>query len=203
MNKILVYQIVRHHITSAVWSSILLFSFLLPSPTLAAGGLLDEVDKGSLSIGGRAMYFDPRGGTGNWFGGVQIRAHLLPAFAVEGSADYRTNDFASANRTDWFPAQVSGLLYLFPGKRLSPYAVGGVGWYYAHVARENAPDSTTVQFGPHVGGGLQFMVTDRLSIDGSYRFVWLDKQSPQENALFGNQFGDDGHMVTAGFNIHF
>jgi hypothetical protein len=55
--------------------------------------LTEDVSKGIFSIGGRAMYFDPEDGKNHWFGGAQVRAHLGDIFAIEGSADYRKNDF--------------------------------------------------------------------------------------------------------------
>lgn len=174
-----------------------------PPPAWAETWLFNNVDKGVFSIGGRATYLDPTGGNGNWFGGTQVRWYALRFFAVEGSADYRTTDFASSNRTDYYPVQVSGLFYLLPGKRLSPFLLGGVGWYYSHVARDGAPDSTKTRFGPHVGGGLQLMLTENFSIDGSYRYIWLNNQSASDNRIFGPQFGNDNHMVTIGLNIHF
>ncbi len=176
--------------------------FLMTQPALAQ--IFDDVDKGFLSIGGRATYFDPKGVDGNWFGGAQVRVHLLPVFAVEGSTDYRTTDFASSSREDYFPVQVSGLLYLLPGKRLSPFILGGGGWYYSHIARENADDDTDKRFAPHVGGGIQLMVTDDLSVDGSYRYILFDDRAGgSKERTFGDQFSDKSHMVTIGINLHF
>jgi opacity protein-like surface antigen len=167
----------------------------------AAGWPFDDVSKGTFSIGGRAMWFDPKDGDDKWFGGAQARVYLGEIFAIEGSADYRRNNFAGS-RVDTYPVQVSGLVYLLPGKRLSPFLLGGGGWYYTHV-KSGSFDDTTNRFGLHAGGGLQYMLNERWSIDGSYRYVWLERIHSTEANIINKSFQDSGQMVTIGLNLHF
>jgi opacity protein-like surface antigen len=173
-----------------------------PGSVLAANWLTEDVSKGLFSIGGRATYFNPNDGDDNWFGGAQARLHLSEVFAIEGSVDYRRSKFEDTTvRT--YPVQASGLIYLLPGKRLSPFLLGGGGWYFTNVKGPGGFDDTQHRFGLHGGGGLQLMLNDHWSIDGTYRFVWLERVQSRDDSLFDKRFQDHGHMVTIGLNFHF
>ena len=63
------------------------------NPTFADSYFFEEVDKGLLSIGGRATYIDPLDASPKWYGGAQVRLHLGQIFAIEGSVDYREKKF--------------------------------------------------------------------------------------------------------------
>lgn len=168
----------------------------------AAEGLFDDVNIGLLSLGGRATYFDPKDGDSNWFGGGQLRLHPFKFLAVEGSVDYRKTDINSTTvRT--FPVQGSMLLYPFGTKRLSPFILGGAGWYFTNVEGPGDFDKTQHRFGAHAGGGLQLFLTEYLSLDGTYRHIWLEKIESRDASLRDKQFQDNGHMVTFGLNLHF
>jgi opacity protein-like surface antigen len=184
--------------------SAIVAGFSLAPGTLwaATNWLTEDVSKGVFSVGGRAMYFNPIDGDDNWHGGAQVRLYLGEMFAIEGSADYRKNDFGDTTvRT--FPVQATGLLYLLPGKRLSPFILGGAGWYFTDVDGPGGFDETQHRFGLHAGGGLQFMLHRHWSIDGSYRFVWLERVQSKDENLFDKNWQDEGHMVTIGLNYHF
>ena len=167
-----------------------------------AEGLFDDVNLGLLSIGGRATYFDPKDGDANWFGGGQLRLHPFQFFAVEGSVDYRKTDISSTTvRT--FPVQGSALIYPLGTKRLSPFILGGAGWYFTNVEGPHGFDKTQHRFGAHVGAGLQLFLSEYLSLDSTYRHIWLEKIESKDASLHDKQFQDNGHMVTFGLNLHF
>jgi len=168
----------------------------------AAEGLFDDVNIGLFSIGGRATYFDPKDGDANWFGGGQLRLHPFKFLAVEGSVDYRKTDINSTTvRT--FPVQGSLLIYPLGTKRISPFILGGAGWYFTDVEGPGDFDKTQHRFGAHVGGGLQLFLSEHLSIDSTYRHIWLEKIESKDASLHDKQFQDNGHMVTFGLNLHF
>ena len=156
--------------------------------------------RAGITFGGRAMYSRPKGADGgNLSGGAQLRLHLTRVLAIEGSADYRRDRF-NGTLVETTPVQASLLLYLFPTWPISPYLLGGAGWYYTHV---NAPfESTQHRFGPHAGGGLEIFLHRHWSIDGSYRYLWIqdinshDPRNP-------NNYSDRGYMLTAGLNYRF
>lgn len=168
----------------------------------AAEGIFDDVNLGLLSIGGRATYFNPKDGDPNWFGGGQLRLHPFKFLAIEGSVDYRKTDISSTTvRT--FPVQGSLLIYPFGTKRLSPFILGGAGWYFTNVEGPHGFDKTQQRFGAHVGAGLQLFLSEHLSLDGTYRHIWLEKIESKDASLHDKNFQDNGHMVTFGLNLHF
>jgi opacity protein-like surface antigen len=174
-----------------------------PADGSAAAWLFDEVQYGGLSIGGHATYFQPKDADqGSWYGGAQVRLHLSRIFALEALADYRRNDFGTT-RTDTYPVQGSLLAYLLPGKRLSPFLLGGAGWYHTQVKGPGDFDDTQSRFGLHAGGGLQLFLSPHWSVDSTYRYVWLEKIESKGVSLDDKQFQDSGHMVTIGLNFHF
>lgn len=184
-------------------SSLVLGFSLAQSPLWAADSIFsEEVSKGKFSIGGRAMYYDPIGGDDSWYGGAQARWYLNEVFALEGSMDYRKNGFGSTSART-FPLQLSGLAYLLPGKRVSPFLIGGGGWYYTDVDGPNNFNDAQQRFGLHAGGGLQVMLNSNWSVDGSYRWVWLERIHSRDSNGNSVSLHDEGHMVTVGLNYHF
>ncbi|MBI2387316.1 MAG: porin family protein [Elusimicrobia bacterium] len=157
-----------------------------------------------LSLGGRGAYFKPKDAAdGSWSGGAQVRLHLGSAFAIEGSADVRQDRFGETV-VDIVPVQASLLAYLFPGRPVSPYILGGAGWYYTHIS-DVSPfgDRTDHRFGPHAGAGLQVWFNRHWSIDGSYRYVWLSAyRSRDASHPLGREIRDRGWMATAALNYH-
>lgn len=160
--------------------------------------------RGGLSIGGRGAYYKPQDIGGQWSGGAQVRLGLGPAIALEASADVR-QDRIAGTVVDTIPVQVSLLAYLLPGKVVSPYLLGGAGWYYTHI-RDEAPfgESRDHRFGPHAGAGLQAWLNRYWSIDGSYRYIWLSAYRSRSAAHpLGREIRDRGWMATGALNFHF
>jgi hypothetical protein len=86
-----------------------------------------------------------------------------------------------------YPVQVSGLIYPFTTKRLSPFLLGGGGWYYTTVKGPGGFDDTQNRFGLHAGGGLQFWLNNHFSVDSTYRYIWLEKvESKDQNIVDKN-----------------
>lgn len=164
---------------------------------------LPQVDIGLFSIGGRATYFDPKEGEAKWFGGAQLRIHPSRYLAIEGSADYRREEFAGGTKSHTYPVQGSLLIYPLGTTRLAPFILGGGGWYFTTVEGPGNFDDTQHRFGGHVGGGLQLFITEHLSIDSTYRHIWLERLETKNANLDDKKFNDNGHMVTIGLNIHF
>jgi len=174
----------------------------LPRSAHSEDGLLKQVEIGPISIGGRATYFDPNDASGKWYGGAQVRLYPFQYLAFEGSVDYRRNDF-DGTRTHSYPVQVSALIYPLGTTRLAPFILGGGGWYYTTVKAPGNFDDTQNRFGLHAGGGLQFFLNHHWSIDGTYRYIWLEKVQSKDQNIVDKKFNDNGHMVTIGINFHF
>ena len=102
-----------------------------------------------------------------------------------------------------YPVQVSALIYPLGTTRLAPFLLGGGGWYYTTVKGPGGFDDTQNRFGAHAGGGLQFFFNKHVSIDGTYRYIWLEKIESKDQNIVDKKFQDNGHMVTAAINFHF
>jgi opacity protein-like surface antigen len=157
----------------------------------------DHKSRAGTTFGLRGMYFNPKGADdGSWSGGAQLRFHMSNALAIEGSADWRQNKFGGTV-VDVYPVQASLLVYLLPDLPISPFILGGGGWYYTHVHDQ----PTQNRFGPHAGAGLEFFIDRHWSIDGTYRYVWLsDVNSPNNPNPLRRDYSDSGSMVTAAVN---
>jgi opacity protein-like surface antigen len=161
--------------------------------------------RSGVSFGGRAAYYKPKDAdSGEWAGGAQLRFHFTPVFAIEGSADYRQQRFGGSV-VDIVPVQATLLAYLFPGKIISPYILGGGGWYYTHIQSGSVVgDRTEHRFGPHAGAGLQAWLNRHWSVDGSYRYIWLSSfRSQDASHPLGRDIDDSGYAITAALNYHF
>lgn len=152
------------------------------------------------TLGGRASYFRPKGAdSGSLYGGAQLRLHITSVIALEGSADYRQNKF-EGTIVDVYPVQASLMLYLAPNWVISPYILGGEGWYHTHIRG----GASSERYGPHAGAGLEIALSRSCSIDGSYRYLWTQSlTAPTKTSPFGKNFSDNGFMLTAGLNYRF
>jgi opacity protein-like surface antigen len=156
------------------------------------------------SIGPRATYFKPKDATkGSWYGGAQARLHFTPALAAEGSIDYRKNDYPGDATIKAYPVQATLLAYIFPHSCVSPFLLGGAGWYFTRVQGPGLATKTDNRFGPHAGAGLEVALSRSLSLDGSYRYIWLsDVKSNNKNAIT-QTYRDSGSMVTMALDFRF
>ncbi len=184
------------------------FSLMLGVSTASVFSLLSyamaqsDIPEGGLSIGGRAAFYESEDAEdGDFFGGAQLRLYLSQAIGLEGSVDYRRTKLNST-RIDTFPVQASLLAYLFPRTHFNPFVLGGAGWYYTHVEGPGGFDDTQQRFGVHAGAGLQFFLNKFWSIDGTYRFIWLEEVASRDASLLDKDFDDSGHMITVALNLH-
>jgi len=82
----------------------------------------------ALGIGGRAGWLrsDDADDT-TLHGGAQLRLRLLPILGLEGSIDYRKEEFDNGRiEIKSYPVLVSALLYPIPTAPIQPYLIGGV-----------------------------------------------------------------------------
>jgi opacity protein-like surface antigen len=171
----------------------------------ARAGEDGTVAERGMSLGPRVAYFDPKqsGADSVWFGGAQLRFYLNKIFAIEGSVDYRQQDAGSNLTVRTMPVQASLLAYLLYRKPVAVFLLGGGGWYFTKFDVDNGPgDHTENRFGPHAGGGVQFFLSDAWSIDGTWRYIWLQRVK-SDNTLSDENYDPSGQMVTAALNYHF
>ena len=159
------------------------------------------------------------------FTGGQVRAWLSPRTAIELSLDRRTQSNESlTERVRDYPLQASFLLAPVRST-LSPYVLGGIGWYTHRVEQladqETVESTTTRRVGSHAGFGAEVRMGKHAALHGDYRYTFLrfGGADPIESDtiagaiakshLSGSDQGSrflpsyEGSMWTAGLTIYF
>ncbi len=109
-------------------------------------------------------------------GGAALRLRLTPGLGVEGSINYRNEDYAGGrvSAKSW-PLMVTGLLYPLP----FAYGAIGAGWYNTTINYNRemigqfVPSATQQQFGWHFGAGAELPFGNML-LTGDIRYVFLN-----------------------------
>jgi opacity protein-like surface antigen len=145
------------------------------------------------------------------FTGGQIRL-VSRRWGLEVSMDRRSEEFESLNqKVSERPLQASVLMKL-GARKLSPYVLGGPGWYKRKVQAIDGPDDLdveTTEFGWHAGGGLEILAGRHFGIHGDYRYTFLDfgddddDDDDDEGLVRGLIPGHKGSMWTLGATIYF
>jgi hypothetical protein len=134
--------------------------------------------------------------------GAAIRIKLSDVLGIEGSINYRQEEYANGIVTakSW-PVMVTGLLYPVP----IVYGAIGAGWYnttieynfpLGYLGGPAAISSENLQkFGWHFGGGVELPLGSVGKLVGDVKFVFLDydfKKVP------GNGVNSNFYVITAG-----
>ena len=181
---------------------------------LALGGLLAwtaPVSAQGLGLGGRLAWVtsdDDADIDSVRFVGGQIRL-LSKRVGLEVSMDRHSESFELLNqKVTETPIQASLLLRL-AGGRVSPFLLGGPGWYRRKVEPIDGPDLSvsTTEFGWHAGGGLEILAHRHFGIHGDYRYTFLDFNDDDDNddeGFIGRLLpGHRGSMWTVGATVYF
>jgi opacity protein-like surface antigen len=141
------------------------------------------------------------------FIGGQVRI-LSKRWGLEVSMDHDSESFELLDqKVTETPIQASLLLRL--GGKVSPFLLGGPGWYRRRVESLSGPDDAeveTTEFGWHAGGGLEVHAGRHFGIHGDYRYTFLDfgeDDDDDEGFVGGLLPGHRGSMWTLGFTIYF
>jgi opacity protein-like surface antigen len=157
-------------LTIRTLGALALCTAFVPSPCSAQG----------IGIGGRFAMVrgDVDADTGaERFTGGHVRAWLSPRTALEVSLDRRTqSNEPLTERVRDYPLQAS--LLLAPVRStVSPYVLGGIGWYTHRVeqlAQQEAVDSTTTRrVGSHAGFGAEIRMGRHAAFHADYRYTFL------------------------------
>jgi hypothetical protein len=179
----------------------------------ALGGLLlsvAPVDAQGFGVGGRMAWVKSDSEADDdsvRFTGGQIRM-LGRRFGLEVSLDRHSESFEALNeKVIESPIQAS-LLLRMGGGSVSPFLLGGPGWYRRKVESLDDPDQSvsTREFGWHAGIGLEILAGRHFGIHGDYRYTFLDfddDEDEDEGFIGGILPGHRGSMWTLGATIYF
>ena len=162
-------------------------------------------DDGKLEWGLRLGYLKARDADeGTLMGGIQVRFPLGGGmFAIEGSIDVHASDYEDGDiEIIQWPVQVSLLWFILPKAKITPYVLGGLGWYYTTVdftgSLEGIDSETDSMFGAHLGLGARLSLGQSMSLSGDLRYIFLE---PNEDALDEEDFDTVEFVVSLGFSF--
>lgn len=126
----------------------------------------------SIAIGPQVGYYKAKDADeGSFLFGGMARLKLGGAFAVEGSINYRKEDYMDgAYSITSYPVQLSALIYVLP----VAYGVAGIGWYNAKYEAGSFSE-TFSDVGYHIGAGAEIPL-GALILTGDIRYVFLKYQ---------------------------
>ncbi len=159
---------------------------------------------GRISLGPQIGYFQSKDAdNGKLMLGAALRAKVADVLGIEGSIDYRQEEYSSgaATVTSW-PVMVTALIYPVP----VIYGAIGAGWYnssvdYKYPLGINVSGETKQEFGWHFGGGLELPVGSSAELVGDVRYVFLNynfQNFPGSNGTTNNFYVID---VSVLFNL--
>jgi hypothetical protein len=141
------------------------------------------------------------------FNGGQVRL-LSARWGVEVSIDRHSESSEALNqKITETPIQLS-LLMRLGARNVSPFLLGGRGWYRRTVEVLDGSDDAEVkstEVGWHAGGGLEIRAGRHFGLHGDYRYTFLDFDDDDEDEGFigGLLPGHRGSMWTLGATIYF
>lgn len=143
------------------------------------------------------------------FTGGQIRL-VSPRWGLEVSMDRHSESFEALNqKVTETPIQLS-LLLRMGTPSVSPFLLGGRGWYRRKVELLEGPDEPdveTTESGWHAGGGLEIRAGRHFGFHGDYRYTfldWGDDDDDDEGGFIGGLLpGHRGSMWTIGATFYF
>lgn len=162
----------------AILAGLFLVPAAAPAQTVGIGPRMSFVRPEAPAEGGAA-------GANDRYTGGALRLKLSPRAALELAADWRSTTSEDATvRVRDYPVQ--GSLLVYPWRTtLSPYLVGGVGWYSqsfeALAGGEVLSQRTDRRFGYHGGFGGEIGLGRRATMFVDYRYRFI-------------QFGEDAEL---------
>ncbi|MFO7446584.1 MAG: outer membrane beta-barrel protein [Ignavibacteriaceae bacterium] len=161
--------------------------------------------EGSIGIGPQIGY--QRAGDADegrfMFGGF-LRAKLSDAFALDGSINYRTEEyFDGAITVRSWPVLVSALVYPFP----MLYGIAGGGWYNTTFDFDEGfqegdlDDETQTNFGWHLGAGVEIPLAESVMLVGDIKYVFLDYDWEDLSDTPLNDFNSNFYIINVGLSF--
>ena len=151
-------------------------------------------------LGFRGGYQRFEGGDGSFMGGVFLRLPWRSVIMGEGAVMYHTHDEGTVD-FEVIPLQLSAMLFVLRRDLdFSPYLLAGVGAYVTRRVEDEGDSDSNFDFGWHLGLGLDYKLTDRMFIEGDFRYIWLDIDF--EDMTVGDKLTEfNNWMGTVGFGF--
>ena len=135
------------------------------------------------------------------YGGLALRAPLLPFLKIEGSIAYRQDSFAGGDvKVRQWPVTASVWASPLPMSTRAA-ASAGTGQRFDYPSTLPVADVTTNKMGVHVGGGADIPIGPRLGLDLNGRYIFMQKD--KDNVQVPTTFNPDYWNAALGLAIKF
>lgn len=134
---------------------------------------------------------------GKWMFGGALKIKFTDALGVEGSINYREEDYRNGaiELTQW-PVLLSGLFYIVP----QVYGLAGIGWYNTKIEFQaplvDLADRTSQEFGWHFGAGVDIPLGEAAYLTTDFRYTFIDYEF--EEVPGTDEINSDFFIVKAG-----
>ncbi len=112
---------------------------------------------------------------GAFMGGAFLRLPWRSVILGEGALMYHKESVGDVD-LEIIPVQLSLMLFfLRRDLDFCPYLLAGAGTYITRRVEQDGGDSDTdIDIGWHLGFGLDYLLNDRIFVEGDFRYIWLD-----------------------------
>jgi hypothetical protein len=170
---------------------------------MAAGMMaVSTVQAGMADVGVRGGYMRmAEADDGAVLGGLFFRTDWREVVFIDGSLYYHSEEITRDIDLELIPIQLSAMLFLLGRDNvLNPFVLGGAGLYWTRTTVETRDTESEFDFGWHLGLGADFNLSDRMFIEGDFRYMWLDTDT--KDKTFGESLKNFNHWI-AGIGIGF
>lgn len=126
-------------------------------------------------LGFRAGYQSFQDGAdGSVMGGLFLRLPWRSVIMGEGAIMYHMHEEGDVDY-ELIPIQLSAMIFVLRRDlAFSPYILAGIGGYVARQIDADDDSDSNFDFGWHLGLGLDYKLSDRVFVEGDFRYIWLD-----------------------------
>jgi opacity protein-like surface antigen len=183
-----------------------IFSVLIISALFTYATAQEYLIENSSGIGPKIGYYKaPDAENGTMFIGVQSRTKGKYVGA-EFSLEYRGEQSYTTTGGELTVSQVpvTGSLMVFAplAENFAPYGLAGLGAYYAIYDYDggfvNPGDDSEVNFGYHLGFGVDIAISESAALNVDYRYLFLDGNNDD---VADKEFS--GNVISAGLTFYF
>jgi hypothetical protein len=161
-------------------AALALLALVLAAPPAAADGF-------GMDLGIHGGLVGTDGGDGNSFvGGAQARFHLFWIIGAEARASYYSDsyDLGQLGSVDIenVPFQASAMIYPIKLPKVGVYLLGGGTYSNLKVKGTSVitGEVTEKKWSAHAGAGIDIGLSNRITLNGDVRFVFIDADSVDE-----------------------
>ena len=183
-----------------------LLTFVIIGALSVGAAAQDALTKNKAGIGPRFGYYKaPDAEDGTMFFGAQMRVRGNSIIGAEFAAEYRgeqTFDVTGGELTvRQIPVTGSLMLFVPVSPNFQPYGLAGLGAYYSiydYDGSFTSDEDAEVNFGYHLGFGLDLPISESAALNVDYRYLFLDGNNDD---LADKQYS--GNVLTGGLTFYF